>query len=101
LTQITVIEHPVTLCHDCAFRDAFNVVKEHDEKHYLVKIKARVQDQDRIAKEEPVDSMETAEADALAVLSSRVDTLVTKVESLDHRLDELIEKLHLSLGLSS
>ena len=77
------------------------MVKEHDEKHYLVKIKDMVQDEDEIAEEEPVDSMETAETGALAVLSSRVDNLATKVESLNHRLDELIEKLRLSLGLSS
>jgi hypothetical protein len=89
----------IIMCPDCAFRDTFNVVKEHSGKHHLVKVKGRVQETDGTL-EELVDSKKTDETGALAVLSSRVDNLATMVESLDRRIGELMDKLHLSFGLS-
>ncbi|KAG0700970.1 hypothetical protein DFH29DRAFT_590598 [Suillus ampliporus] len=79
----------IALCGDCAFRDEFNVVTAHHPyKHWLVKIKDRVQDENGTP-DEPVDnSNETT----LASLSSRVDNLAAIVESrfaeLDLRLSE-------------
>jgi hypothetical protein len=87
------------MCRECAFRDAFNVVEEHDYKHYLVKIRDRVQDADATS-EELVDAKKMDEASAFAALSLRVDNLAAMVESrfaeLDRRLGELMEKVHLS-----
>jgi hypothetical protein len=87
------------MCRECAFRDAFNVVEEHDYKHYLVKIKDQVQDADAPS-EELVDAETMDEANTFATLSSRVDNLAAIVESrfaeLDRRLGELMEKVHLS-----
>jgi hypothetical protein len=80
----------IIMCHDCAFRDGFNVVKEHNHEHSLIKIKDRVQDADETS-EELVDSKKIDDANSLASLSSRVDNLAAMMELLDRRLGELID----------
>ncbi|KAJ8595803.1 hypothetical protein M405DRAFT_877998 [Rhizopogon salebrosus TDB-379] len=94
-----VNENPIVMCRECAFRDAFNVVKKHDYTHYLVKIKDRVQDA-HATSEELADAKKMDEASTFEALSLRVDKLAAMVESrfaeLDRRLGELMEKVHLS-----
>lgn len=98
LTHVTENKYQITMCHDCAFRDTFNVIKEHDETHHLVKIKDRVQDTDGTSGE-PIEGVGSS---TLSSLSSRVESLAAMVESrfveLDRRLAELMEKVQLSLG---
>ncbi|KAG1736414.1 uncharacterized protein EDB91DRAFT_1250037 [Suillus paluster] len=88
------IQTAIALCGDCAFRDVFNVVTaHHPHKHWLVKIKDKVQDAGGASDEPPDDSDETSS------LSLRVDKLAAMVESRfaeqDRRLDALITQVDL------
>ncbi|KAG1753117.1 hypothetical protein EDD22DRAFT_913932 [Suillus occidentalis] len=97
-------DSPIALCGDCAFRDEFNVVtKHHPYKHWLVKIKDRVQDGTIGTSDEPLENV-----DEITSLSLRVDKLAVMVESrfveLDLRLNALvsqIDQLVHSLGVST
>ncbi|KAG1762168.1 hypothetical protein EDD22DRAFT_892863 [Suillus occidentalis] len=92
---------PIALCGDCAFHDVFNVVTEHHPyKHWLVKIKDRVQDVTIKTSAELLENV-----DETTSLSFRVDKLAALVESRfveqDLRLSALvtqIDKLVHSLG---
>ncbi|KAG2142767.1 uncharacterized protein EDB93DRAFT_603503 [Suillus bovinus] len=83
----------IALCGDCAFRDAFDIVTDHHPyKHWLVKIKDRVQDVCIEASEEPL-----ADVDETTSLSLRDDKLAAMVESrfveLDLRLSALVTQV--------
>jgi hypothetical protein len=101
LTIITELHTAIALCGDCAFRDVFNVVTEHHPyKHWLVKIKDRVQDVSIGISDELSDNV-----DETTSLSLQVDKLTAMVESRfveqDLRLSALvtqIDKLMHSLG---
>ena len=93
LTIITESHSPIALCGDCAFRDVFNVVTEHHPyKHWLVKIKDRVQDVSIETSDEPSDNV-----DETTSLSLRVDKLTAMVESRfveqDLRLSAIVSQI--------
>lgn len=68
------------LCSDCAFRDAFNVVTGHlPHKHWLVKVKDRVQDMSLGTLDEDHELLD--KVDETTSLSFRVDRLAAMVES--------------------
>ncbi|KAG1762170.1 hypothetical protein EDD22DRAFT_892878, partial [Suillus occidentalis] len=97
-------DSPIALCGDCVFREVFNVVTEHHPyKHWLVKIKDRVQDVTIGTSDKPLENV-----DEITSLSLRVDKLAVMVESrfveLDLRLNTLvsqIDQLVHSLGAST
>lgn len=83
----------IALCGDCAFHDVFNVVTEHHpHKHWLIKIKDRVQDIGIGISDEPLDNV-----DEITSLSLRVDKLAAMVESRfveqDLRLNALVTQI--------
>ncbi|KAG1885952.1 hypothetical protein F4604DRAFT_1723791 [Suillus subluteus] len=85
----------ITLCGDCAFRDVFDVVTQHHPyKHWLVKIKDKVQDTDGTY-DEPIDNLDKTSALASLSSGSRVDhlNLVAMVESRFTELDLRISGL--------
>jgi hypothetical protein len=104
LTVITESDSPIALCGDCAFRDVFNVVTEHHPyKHWLVKVKDRVQGVSIGTSDEPLENV-----NEITSLSLRVDKLAVMVESrfveLDLRLNALvtqIDQLVHGLGVST
>ncbi|KAG1789590.1 uncharacterized protein HD556DRAFT_1446814 [Suillus plorans] len=84
---------PIALCGDCAFHDVFNVATDHHPyKHWLVKIKDRVQDTGIETSDEPL-----ANVDETTSLSLRVDKLAAIVESRfveqDLRLSALVKQV--------
>ncbi|KAG1800712.1 hypothetical protein EV424DRAFT_419564 [Suillus variegatus] len=84
---------PIALCSDCAFHDVFNVVTvHHPYKHWLIKIKDRVQDIGIGTSDEPLDNV-----DKITSLSLRVDKLAAMVESRlveqDLRLSTLVTQV--------
>lgn len=84
-----ILEHTlIALCGDCAFRDEFTVVTQHHPyKHWLVKIKDKVQDTDGTS-DEPVDNLDKTSALASPSSDSRVDYL-NLVEMVESRFTEL------------
>ncbi|KAG1753122.1 hypothetical protein EDD22DRAFT_913971 [Suillus occidentalis] len=86
-------DSPIALCGDCAFRDVFNVVTEHHPyKHWLVKIKDRIQDVTIGTSDEPLNNV-----DENTSLSLRIDKLAAMVESRfveqDLRLSALVTQI--------
>ncbi|KAG2055035.1 hypothetical protein BDR06DRAFT_354075 [Suillus hirtellus] len=106
LTIITENSSPIALCGDCAFHDVFNVVTDHHPyKHWLIKIKDRVQDTGIEASDEPLVNMDETTSLSLRVdkLAAMVESrfveqdrqlraLVTQVEQLAHSIAALTEK---------
>ncbi|KAG2340096.1 hypothetical protein BDR05DRAFT_562246 [Suillus weaverae] len=87
----------ISLCGDCAFRDVFNVVTQHHPyKHWLVKIKDKVQDADGTS-DEPVNNSDKTSALVSLSSDSRVDNLAAMVESrfteLDLRISGLVTQV--------
>lgn len=118
-SMTTITEHTlITLCGDCAFRDVFNVVTQHHPyKHWLVKIKGKVQDADG-ASDQPVNNLDKTVALASLSSDSRADYLnlaamveshvteldvrfsglASQVDQLMHSLAELRGKIQLLSG---
>ncbi|KAG1897691.1 uncharacterized protein F5891DRAFT_514212 [Suillus fuscotomentosus] len=89
---------PIALCSDCAFHDVFNVVTEHHPyKHWLIKIKDRVQDIGIGTSDEPLDNVDKITSLSLRVdkLAATMDTLVTQVAYLVHGMATLTGKAEL------
>ncbi|KAG2091983.1 uncharacterized protein F5147DRAFT_779833 [Suillus discolor] len=110
LTIITENNSPIALCSDCAFHDVFDVVTDHHPyKHWLVKIKDRVQDTGIGASDEPLANVDETTSlslrdDKLAAMvesrfveqDRRLSALVTQVEQLVHNIAALTGKAELS-----
>jgi hypothetical protein len=95
----TITEHTmIALCGDCAFRDVFKVVTQHHPyKHWLVKIKAKVQDADGTS-DQHVNNLDKTSALASLSSESRADlNLAAMVESrfteLDLRISGLVNQV--------
>ncbi|KAG1762411.1 hypothetical protein EDD22DRAFT_892002 [Suillus occidentalis] len=96
----------ITLCDDCAFRDAFDVVTQHHPyKHWLVKIKDEVQDTDGASDLPDNDLDKTivlpsvssdSRADYLnlaALVESRFTELDVRISGLASQVDQLMRSL--------
>lgn len=88
----------IALCGDCAFRDSFSVITQHHPyKHWLVKIKDKVQDADGTS-DQPVNNLDKTSALASLSSESRADVnLAAMVESrftdLDLRISGLVNQV--------
>ncbi|KAG1762414.1 hypothetical protein EDD22DRAFT_847097 [Suillus occidentalis] len=95
----------IALCGDCAFRDSFSVVTQHHPyKHWLVKIKDKVQDADGTS-DSPVNNLDKTSALAslssesranlnlAAMVESRFTELDLRISGLVNQVDQLMRSL--------
>ncbi|KAG2142764.1 uncharacterized protein EDB93DRAFT_603472 [Suillus bovinus] len=92
---------PIALCGDCAFHDAFNVVTvHHPYKHWLVKIKDRVQDTGIGTSDKPLNNVDetTSLSSLAAMVESRFVEQDLRLSALVAQVEQLVQSIAVLTG---